>query len=182
MSAPFWQKTFWKPNLTYRSVPVHMPCGPPFFPARNDGATQAAHNGILALALCAQWCWHEFLSPLPLLFIGGSQQRTEVQEHSRCVTDSPHFSTQCKESCAMAAVYAVHNDGHRSISRLSARSTATRADRCLSARPRNGSPSTSGRGWTRWNWRRGWFSLPAISSTPIVIATAICAPACGICN
>ena len=35
-------------------------------------------------------------------------------------------STQCKESCAVAAVYAVLNDGHRSISWLSARSTAAR--------------------------------------------------------
>ena len=39
---------------------------------------QAAHNGVLALALCMQWL-------LLLLFIGGSQQRTEVQEHSRCM-------------------------------------------------------------------------------------------------
>ena len=66
-------------NLTYRSVPSRMPC-----------VMQAAHNGVLALALCMQWHWHEFLSLLLLLFIGGSQQRTEVQEHSRCVTDSPH--------------------------------------------------------------------------------------------
>ena len=72
----------YKNNLTYRSVPSHMPCGPPFFPARNDGVTQATHNGV-ALALCMQWL-------LLLLFVGGSQQRTEVQEHSRCVTDSPH--------------------------------------------------------------------------------------------
>ena len=44
------------------------------------------------------------------------------------------FPTQCKESCAVAAA---HNDGRRSISPLSARSTAR----------------------TRWNnWRRGWFS------------------------
>ena len=29
-----------------------MPCGPPFFPARDDGVMQAAHNGVVALALC----------------------------------------------------------------------------------------------------------------------------------
>ena len=100
---------------------------------------QAAHNGVLALALRMQWHWHEFLLLLLELFIGGSQQRTEVQEHSRCVTDSPHpFFFTVQKSCAVAAVYAVLNDGHRSISRLSALSTATHADRCLSARPRNG--------------------------------------------
>ena len=54
----------------------------PFFPARNDGVMQAAHNGVLALAVCTQWL-------VLLLFISGSQQRTEVQEHSRCITDSP---------------------------------------------------------------------------------------------
>ena len=31
-----------------------MPCGPPFFLARNDGVMQAAHNGAVALALCMQ--------------------------------------------------------------------------------------------------------------------------------
>ena len=70
-------------NLTYRSVPSRMPCRHPFFPARNDGVMQAAPNGVVALALCVQWL-------LLLLFIGGSQQRTEVQEQSRCVADSPH--------------------------------------------------------------------------------------------
>ena len=48
------------------------------------------------------------------------------------------------------------------ISQLSARSTATHADRCLPTRARNGSPSASGRaaqGGTYWNnGRRGWFS------------------------
>ena len=43
-----------KNNLTYRSVPSHMPCGRPFFPVRNDGIMQAAHNGVVALALCMQ--------------------------------------------------------------------------------------------------------------------------------
>ena len=127
-----------------------MPCGLPCFPARNDGVTQAPRNGVLALAVCTQRL-------LLLLFIGGSQQRTEVQEHSRRVTDSPHpFVPHSAKSRAVAAVYAVLN---KSISRLSARSTAMHADRCLLARPRNGSPSTSGRVWTRWNnWPRGWFS------------------------
>ena len=94
-------------NLAYRSVPSHMP----------------AHNGVLALALCTQWHWHEFLSLLLLLFIGGSQRRTEVQERSRCVTThhSPHpfFHTAQRflrgSSCLIAniGVCAVHSDARR---------------------------------------------------------------------
>ena len=76
----------------------------------------------------------------------------------RCLQSQNHFfqhlvcsSVQKQRNCSLPG---------KCISRLSARSTATRAGRCLPARARNGSPSTSGRGWTRWNnsGRRGRFS------------------------
>ena len=58
--------------MTYRSMECPFAHAlrtpdPLFFRARNDGVTQAAHNGVLALALCMQWHWHECLSFLLLL-------------------------------------------------------------------------------------------------------------------
>ena len=117
--------------------------------------TWAAHNGVLALWQCARsGTVHAVASSFAF-----HRWFTATHRSPRAQPMRHHLFFQRKESCAVAASYAVLNDGHRSISRLSARSTPTHADRCLSSIPRNGSPSTSGRGWSRWNnWRRGWFS------------------------
>ena len=125
-----------------------MPCGLPFFrsatmasckqPTTAYSLWQCARSGTVH-AVASSFAFH------PWFPATHRSPRAQPMRHRLTTSFS---STQCKESCAVAAVYAALNDGHRSISRLSARSTATHADRCLSARPRNGSPSTSGRDWT----------------------------------